>query len=302
MDAEKQERAEQLRSLALFRHLPEARLEELARVLVARSAPAGALIFEEGSAGDAMFLLVRGQVRIESRLEAGGFAELALLSPGDAFGEMALIERIPRSARAVAHTDVGLLVLESRDLDGWLASDPRTAMGFFAELLRVLSHRLRRSSQELVLLYDVSQLAIQRFEDADGFIRAALHRMIPHLDGAWSLAGYLYNEFNDEVTRVATEGPGRESLPATLPIGEASSRWLDPASFCVSLAGDAGTPLGFLVARNDLEMTAREKAEVEIMLAATGHLVASALQNIRHELEDRLRARLLRQQTYGPSA
>jgi len=61
-----------------------------------------------------------------------GFAELALLSPGDSFGEMALIEHVPRSARAVAHTEVGLLVLESRDLDGWLASDPRAAMGFFA--------------------------------------------------------------------------------------------------------------------------------------------------------------------------
>ena len=48
-------------------------------------------------------------------------------------------------------------------------------------------------------------------------------------------------------------------------------------------------------------MTAREKAEVEVTLTAAGHLVASALQNIRHELEERLRARLLHQQTYGPS-
>jgi CRP-like cAMP-binding protein len=301
VDAAKRERTEQLRSLALFRHLPEARLEELAGVLVAQTAAAGVLIFEEGSAGDAMFLLVRGQVRIESRLEAGGFAELALLSPGDSFGEMALIEHVPRSARAVAHTDVSLLVLESRDLDRWLASDPRAAMGFFAELLRVVSHRLRRTSQELVLLYDVSHLAIQRFDDADGFVRAVLRRMIPHLDGVWSVAGYLYNEFNDEVTRVATEGARGESLPATLPIGESASRWLDPASFCVVLDGDAGTPLGFLVARNELEMTAREKAEVEVTLTAAGHLVASALQNIRHELEERLRARLLHQQTYGPS-
>ena len=301
MNASTREGIDRLRSLAVLRHLPEAKLEELTRVLAVRAVPAGGLVFEDGSVGDTMFLLAEGQVRIEKRVEAGGFAELALLSPGDVFGEMALIESVPRSARAVAHTDTTLFVLGRQDLDRWLASEPLMAVGFFVELLRVLSHRLRRSSQELVLLYDLSHLAVQRFDDEAAFLVAVLHRMIPHLDGDWSAAAYLYNEFNDEVSRVGTEGRRGESLPRTLPIGEAASRWLDAASFCVALTGKADTPLGFLVARNELAMSPVERTEVEVALTTAAHLVASALQNIKHGTEERLRARLQRERTYGSS-
>ena len=292
MNAGTQGRIGQLRTLPLFRHLPTGKIEELARVLAVQGVPAGDLVFEEGSPGDTMFLLARGTVRIEKRVEAGGFAELALLSPGDVFGEMALIERLPRSARAVAHTDATLFVLGRRDLERWLKSDPMMAVGFFVELLRVLSHRLRRSSQAVVLLHDVSDLATRRFEDEASFLGAVLRRMIPHLDGDWSAAAYVYNQWNDEVARVQTVGPRGESLPATLPIVETASRWLDAASYCVAFVGKADTPVGFLVARNELLMSPPEKAEAEVALGTIGHLVASALQNIKHDTEDRLRARL----------
>jgi CRP-like cAMP-binding protein len=291
-------RIDEVRSLALFRHFPEAKLEELARVLSVRALPAGALVFEEGSVGDALFLLSQGQVRIEKRIEAEGAAELALLSPGDVFGEMAIIESAPRSARAVAHTDVSLLVLGRGDLDRWLGAEPQTAVGFFVELLRVLSHRLRRTSNGLVLLFDLSQLTLQRFDDEAGFLQAVLQRVVPHLEGEWSAAAFLYNEFNDEVSRVGTKGPRGESLPETLPLAEAANRWLDAASFCVALGGKTATPLGFLVARNEAAMGPREKGEVEVALTAAGHLVASALQNIRHDAEERLRARLQQRQAY----
>jgi hypothetical protein len=109
----------------------------------------------------------------------------------------------------------------------------------------------------------------------------------------------VLNQFNDEVTRVGTEGPRPETLPDTLPIGDAVSRWLDPASFCVTLPGAAGTPLGFVLARNEVPIGPREQGEFEIALTATARLVASAIQNIRHDTENRLRARLQHQQTYG---
>lgn len=291
-------RVDEIRSLALFRHFPDARLEELARVLTARALPAGELVFEDGSAGDELFLLSDGQVRIEKEMEAEGVVELAILSPGDVFGEMALIESGPRSARAVAHTDVSLLVLALEDLKRWLGTEPQAAVGFFVELLRVLSHRLRRSSNGLVLLYDLSQLTLKRFDDAADFLQAALQRIVPHLEGDWSAAAFLYNEFNDEVSRVGVKGPRGDALPETLPLVEAANRWLDETSYCVALVGKTATPLGFLVARSEGAMSPREKNEVEVALTAAGQLVASALQNIRHDAEERMRARLQHRQAH----
>jgi hypothetical protein len=76
---------------------------------------------------------------------------------------------------------------------------------------------------------------------------------------------------------------------------------MDDHAFCVALPGKADTPIGFLVARNELGMSHSERAEIGIALAAAGHLVAAALQNIKHDIEERLRARLQDRQALDPS-
>jgi CRP-like cAMP-binding protein len=283
---------ERLRRLALLRDLPEARLAELARVLAVEAVPAGGLVFEEGSPGDRMYLLAEGRVRIEKTVASGGVVELAVLSPGDVLGEMALLEGLTRSARAVAQTDAVLLALGRVDLDGWLAADPMMALGFFVELLRVLGQRLRRSSRSVVLLREVGEVAAQRFADEGAFLAAVLRRLLPHLEGDWSAAAYVYNEFNDEVARQAALGPGATDLPATLAARALASGWLDAATYAVALPGPTATAAGFLVARNAVAMSAPERAEAEVALAAVGALVAAALQNVKHDAEARLRARL----------
>ncbi len=289
MTDDMRERVAQLRALALFRHLPDAKLEELARILAVQTVLAGGLIFEEGTPGDAMFLVGTGRVRIEKRVGADGFAELAVLTPGDVFGEMALIENLPRSARAVAHTNTTLFVLGGAALEEW------SAMGLVVELLRILSQRLRRSSRSVALLYDVGDLASRRHDDQAGFLGAVLHRLLLHLEGEWSAAAYVYNEFNDEIARMAAAGPQASSFEWTLPRDVGSSSALDSAAFCVALPGTGDAPAGVLLARNEGAMTAAEKSEAEVALTAVGHLVASALQNIQQAIDERLRARLKHQ-------
>jgi CRP/FNR family transcriptional regulator, cyclic AMP receptor protein len=281
-----------LKSLALFHHLSEAKLEELARYLDSQRVPAGDLIFEEGDRGDTMFLIAEGRVRIDKRVEAGEFQELVLFSPGDSFGEMSLIEEAPRSARAVAVTDATLFVLGREDLKQWLNSDPLMAVGFFVELLRLFSHRLRGTLENLVLLHDLSHVTVRKYENEVVFLQAVLRHILPHLRGDWCCAAYFYNEYNQELSRVGSEGRQGEALPDTLPLTETASRWLDPGTFCVCLPGEADAPLGFLVVRNQNEMAPREKAELEVTLTAAAHLLSSALQNIKHDTEERLRARL----------
>src|SRR5436309_805189 len=123
-----EEKVKRLKSLASLQHLSEEKLAELAEFLAVHPFADGSTVFEEGSAGDTMFFLAEGQVQIEKKIEAGGYKELALLSSGDFFGEMALLEETPRSARAQAVSDALLFGLGRDDLERWLRSDPRMAV------------------------------------------------------------------------------------------------------------------------------------------------------------------------------
>ena len=69
---EPREIIDRLRSLPVFRHLSDPQLEAVRRVLSVLAVPAGTVIAEEDSAGDTMFFIAQGEVRIEKRVETGG--------------------------------------------------------------------------------------------------------------------------------------------------------------------------------------------------------------------------------------
>src|SRR5437867_1644334 len=71
----------------------------------------GHVLFHEGDAGEDMFIIQSGKVAIKKRVKEGGDATLAILEKGDFFGEMALLERLPRSATAEVIEDGDLIVI-----------------------------------------------------------------------------------------------------------------------------------------------------------------------------------------------
>ena len=79
-----------------------------------RDVPSGSVIFEAGDDGEEMFGIVEG--RVELRVAGGRVFELG---PDDCFGEMALVDRSPRSASAVALTDTTLAVLDGGASSSW---------------------------------------------------------------------------------------------------------------------------------------------------------------------------------------
>ena len=97
------------------------------------------LIFREGDRGETMYVIRSGKVKITKNMY-GIMVRIAELGPGDYFGEMTLLEGVPRSASAIAETPVEVDVLERDTLRARIAAEPELAM----TLLKGLSHRLRQ--------------------------------------------------------------------------------------------------------------------------------------------------------------
>ena len=102
-------------------------------------------IFCEGDPGSALYVIESGEVRISVTSENGKELVIALLGPGDFFGDLALLDGEPHSADAVARQTCVLLLLHRTDFQRYLAPRPEIAH----HLLGVLSRRLRRNTQML---------------------------------------------------------------------------------------------------------------------------------------------------------
>lgn len=100
---------------------------------------AGDYVFREGEGGDTMFIVQEGEVEILKEIN-GRESRLALLEEGDFFGEMALLEGLPRVASARAVTDCVLLRIDESTFDHMIHSNPEIPV----RMLRKLSQRLRQ--------------------------------------------------------------------------------------------------------------------------------------------------------------
>ncbi|MFQ5515607.1 MAG: Crp/Fnr family transcriptional regulator [Myxococcota bacterium] len=139
------DRIEALRSLPLFQSLSEADLEGIAALLIDRKFPKGATIFEEGLGGDYMYIIQQGQVKVTKISDDGREKILEMLGAGDFFGEMALLDREPRSASVKTTQPCLLLALSRQDFLGLLRDSPEIAM----EMIRVLSRRVREADEQI---------------------------------------------------------------------------------------------------------------------------------------------------------
>lgn len=127
-----------LKGIALFRALPADALQALAEATEPAACRAGETVIADGSIGDTLFLVVAGELAVRK-----GSRTLAVLGPGDYFGEMALIDDAPRAAAVVALTDAHLLCLGRLVFQSLTQEHPSV----LAELCRLFVHRLRRAQQ-----------------------------------------------------------------------------------------------------------------------------------------------------------
>src|SRR5882724_4750086 len=108
------DRVEQLSKIDLFAGLKPQAFELIAKVATEETHALGTKIFQHGDAGDKLYVIVEGKVRISRDVPGMGEEALAVLGPGQVFGEMALLDESPRSADARVHSRCTLLAM-SRD-------------------------------------------------------------------------------------------------------------------------------------------------------------------------------------------
>jgi len=142
----------------LFRGLSEATLDRIAAIATRRHYPKGAVIFAQGQPGDALFGVVAGQVRINASGVGGQEVFLNIMEPGDTFGEIAVMDGLPRTAGACALEDTSLIVIKRADFLKLLEREPSLAI----HLLKLLCERLRWTSalvEETAFLAGPARLA-----------------------------------------------------------------------------------------------------------------------------------------------
>ncbi len=110
-----------------------------------RSFSAGEIIFREGDEGDALHVVVRGSVRISRMAGSGDEATVAIMGPGECFGEQAFLDRLPRSATATSIREARTFSVSRTAFHEWLREHPEASLA----LLETLSLRLRRTSENV---------------------------------------------------------------------------------------------------------------------------------------------------------
>jgi len=114
-------------------------LRTIRRALEEVSVPPGRVLCEQGTIGREFFLIVSGEASVKRNNR-----KVAILGPGQYFGELALLDRRPRSATVTSDTDMQLLVLGQRQFNGVLDAVPALSR----KLLAAMSTRLREADEK----------------------------------------------------------------------------------------------------------------------------------------------------------
>ena len=161
-----------LQSVSLFWDLTEEELGYISEKMVSKHYDSGQTILLEASEGEQCFFVTEGSVKITRLSKKGREVILAILSDGDFFGEMSLLDGEFRSANVVALEDTEVLTLNRNDFLLVLKNYPQIAI----RLLKEMAHRLRKSDRQIasLSLSDAEKriaMCILRIADEKGVIK-----------------------------------------------------------------------------------------------------------------------------------
>jgi CRP-like cAMP-binding protein len=137
-----------IRGSILLRGMNNTELTRLASVCEERQLAAGTTIFIENMPGESLFLIRRGAVRISRMFAEGNEKVLIVLGPADIFGEMAVIDGLPRAATARVVDDAELISLRKQDFARLCQEHPALALKLVLNIVTVFSRQVREANEE----------------------------------------------------------------------------------------------------------------------------------------------------------
>jgi CRP/FNR family cyclic AMP-dependent transcriptional regulator len=199
---------EVLRKHPIFSDLEPAAFDQLCRYARLSTLRRGATIFSKGDAGNSLFAVISGTVKISSSSAEGRSAILNLIGSGEVFGEVALLDGLSRTTDAIANSDCEIFVIDRREFIPFVRSQPALAMKF----IELLCARVRWTSEQ------VEQVILQ---DLPGRLASALIRLTEKHQQ--SPAGRTITITQQEISEMV--GMSRESINKQLRAWE-SRNWV----------------------------------------------------------------------------
>ena len=137
-----------IKNSLLLQDFTDADFEKLASLCEMRDMGEGTTVFIENMPGESLFLIKKGTIRISKMFAEGDEKTLVVLGSEDIFGEMAVIDGLPRSATARVAEDAELISLNKKSLDKLRTDDPALALKIVSNIVRVFSKRVREANEE----------------------------------------------------------------------------------------------------------------------------------------------------------
>ncbi len=143
------ERIRFLQSLQLLKDLSTKQVGELLTECIERQYNPGDTIFNEGDQGNALFIINSGFVAITKKGDGGEVHTLVNLGPGTHFGELALLDTLPRSASAVAIDQSSVLILYKANFDALVSKRADIGLPIMTAVAENLARQVRRLNEQV---------------------------------------------------------------------------------------------------------------------------------------------------------
>lgn len=151
---EKNDLEEVLVSMLPFKNLSNKSINSILKLFHNRVYAVNEYIFYQNDPGIGLYIIITGEILITFETEDNERYDLAHLSRGDFFGELALLDEGRRSASAIALKESQLAVIFKPDLDEFIESYPSEGIKILRGITQIISRRLRNLNQDYIELYN----------------------------------------------------------------------------------------------------------------------------------------------------